>query len=146
MPQTSNKARALSLLKNKKLTISEAARELGVTRQAVSAWNKEAGGVAVKRGRSAVVVSRKIIDVEISHRIEQPGPDQVRETREKAGLSQSQSINLVSPAGRYQTWLEYELPEDNKHHRPIPLPLWELFLLLTDQHPLFELKLRKKKA
>lgn len=30
--------------------------------------------------------------------IEQPGPDQVREAREKAGLSQSQSINLVSPA------------------------------------------------
>lgn len=143
MPQTSNKARALSLLKHQKLTISEAARELGVTRQAVSAWNKEAGGVAVKRGRAAVVVSRKVIRVDISHRIDQPEPEVVRATREKVGLSQAQCIALVSPAGRYQTWLEYELPVEHKQHRPIPLPIWELFLLLTDQHPVWELKKRK---
>lgn len=36
-----------------------------------------------------------------------------------------------------------ELEGDQKGHRAIALPIWELFLLLTDQHPCMRIVLRK---
>jgi len=77
----------------------------------------------------------------ITERINQPTPNAVRQAREKAGLTQSQAAELVSPAvtAPYKTWAGYETPASEpgrrSNHRAIPLATWELFLLLTDQHP-----------
>jgi len=61
----------------------------------------------------------------------------VRAARVVAGLSQTAAAQLVSDAGKkgYRTWQRYEAPTDSPDHREIPNGLWELFLLLTDQHP-----------
>lgn len=85
----------------------------------------------------------------IVERIGQPTPKEVRQAREKAGLTQSQAAELVSPAkiAGYKTWAGYETPAgesgQRSNHRAIPLSTWELFLLLTNQHP--SLKLSKKR-
>jgi hypothetical protein len=70
-------------------------------------------------------------------KLPQPYPEQVRAARKMAGLSQTQASQLVSDAGEksYRTWQRYEAPEGSADHRPIPNGTWELFLLLTDQHP-----------
>lgn len=76
----------------------------------------------------------------IIERIGQPTPEEVRQAREKAGLTQTQAAELVSAAmtAPYKTWAGYETPagESRKksNHRAIPLVVWELFLLMTDQH------------
>ncbi len=72
----------------------------------------------------------------ITERIDQPAPEQVREARERAGLTQTQAAWLVSPASAagYKTWSSYEQPPGTRNHRSIPLAAWELFLLLTKQH------------
>ena len=72
----------------------------------------------------------------ITERIDQPAPDQVREARERVGLTQTQAAWLVSPASAagYKTWSSYEQPVGSRNHRSIPLAVWELFLLLTNQH------------
>ncbi len=81
----------------------------------------------------------------ITERIAQPTPDEVRSTREKAGLTQTQAAQLVSTAktAGYKTWAGYETPAGHpgqrSNHRAIPLAVWELFLLLTNQHPTFSL-------
>lgn len=73
----------------------------------------------------------------IVERIAPPTPAQVRAAREAAGLTQTQAATLisVSRAKPYRTWQNYELAADQRDHRDIPLAVWELFLLLTDQHP-----------
>ena len=55
----------------------------------------------------------------------------------KAGLSQTEASQLVTDAGikGYRTWQRYEAPLGSTDNRAIPIGLWELFLLLTDQHP-----------
>ena len=62
--------------------------------------------------------------------------------REAAGLTQTQAAALVSPAkvASYKTWSAYELEEGNPNRRVIPLAVWELFLLLTDQHPTMQVR------
>jgi hypothetical protein len=77
-------------------------------------------------------------------RISQPTPAQVRQARESAGLTQAQAAQLVSPSEvrPYRTWQNYETPADRSGHRPIPLALWELFLLMTQQHPTMQLQAR----
>lgn len=79
----------------------------------------------------------------ITERITQPTPGQVRAARLAAGLTQVQAAILVSPASKkpYRTWQGYESPIGSKDHRAIPLATWELFLLLTNQHPALKLKL-----
>lgn len=79
----------------------------------------------------------------ITERIYQPTPEEVRAARDKVGLTQTQAAQLISPAQitPYRSWQCYEVAEGQKGGRVIPLAVWELFLLLTDQHP--SLKLRK---
>ena len=78
----------------------------------------------------------------ITERIAQPSPDEIRTARERAGLNQTQAAGLVSPAtaAGYKTWSGYEQPVGTRNHRAIPLAAWELFLLLTKQHPSMHLK------
>lgn len=82
----------------------------------------------------------------IIERVTPPAPDDVRQARERANLTQAQAAELVSTAktAPYKTWAGYETPEGQQNHRAIPLSTWELFLLLTNQHPF--LKLSKKRA
>lgn len=70
-------------------------------------------------------------------KLPQPEPEAIRSARKKAGLSQTEASQLVTDAGvkGYRTWQRYEAPVDGADHRAIPIGLWELFLLLTDQHP-----------
>jgi len=78
----------------------------------------------------------------ITERIRQPSPDEVRAARDRAGLTQAQAAQLISPAQikPYRSWQCYEVPEGQKGGRAIPLAVWELFLLLTEQHPSLTLK------
>lgn len=79
-------------------------------------------------------------------RLPQPTPEEVRAARKAAGLNQTQAAQLIGPAGAkgYRTWQRFEYPVGNKDHRAIHPGLWELFLLLTDQHP--TLKLTRKRS
>jgi hypothetical protein len=73
----------------------------------------------------------------IVERVQQPTPQEVRSARKAAGLTQAQAAALVSPAqgkGAYRAWQGYEADVGKPDHRTIPLPVWELFLLLTGQH------------
>lgn len=82
----------------------------------------------------------------IRDRITQPAPQEVRAARKTAGLTQEQAAALVSPAqgkSSYRAWQVYEVAVEKPDHRAIPLPTWELFLLLTEQHP--SMKLTKKR-
>ena len=85
-----------------------------------------------------------ISDFELTHltasiaaRVQQPSPAQVRQARENVGLTQGQAAQMVSMASvkSYRTWQNYETPVGRLEHRAIPLAVWELFLLLTNQHP-----------
>ncbi len=81
----------------------------------------------------------------ITDRIEEPTPEEVRAARERAGLNQESAGALVSAAGQpRRTWEKWEKPVDFDNHRAMPLATWELFLLLTDQHP--SLKLTKRRS
>lgn len=83
------------------------------------------------------VVHRKIGWLPIASRVALPTPEDVRLTRLQAGLTQTQAAQLVSTAqGQpYRTWQGYEVETGQPGHRTIPLAAWELFLLITDQHP-----------
>jgi len=83
----------------------------------------------------------------ISERVQQPTPQEIRSARKAAGLTQVQAAALVSPAqgkSSYRAWQIYEVDAGKPDHRAIPLPTWELFLLLTGQHQ--TLKLTQKRA
>jgi hypothetical protein len=77
-------------------------------------------------------------------RIAQPMPEEVRAARKKAGLTQAEAAQLVSPAQGtpYRSWQSYEVATGKPGARVIPLAAWELFLLLTDQHPTHQMVLR----
>lgn len=78
----------------------------------------------------------------IVERVTQPAPQEIRSARKAAGLTQAQSAALVSPAqgkSSYRAWQVYEVEIGQPDHRAIPLPTWELFLLLTKQHPTMNL-------
>lgn len=73
----------------------------------------------------------------ITDRVAQPTSAEVKAARLAAGLSQGEAAQLISAATSkpYRTWQGYEAREGQKDHRAIPLATWELFLLLTHQHP-----------
>ena len=75
----------------------------------------------------------------ITARIEQPGPDIVRRARCRAGLGQAEAAQLISSAtsAPHRVWQNFEAIGSN--HRDISPAAWELFLLLTDQHPALRL-------
>lgn len=75
----------------------------------------------------------------------QPTPDEVKAARKAAGLTQTQAAQMIGQAGAkgYRTWQRFEYPVENTDHRAIQPRLWELFLLLTDQHPTLKLVRRR---
>jgi hypothetical protein len=75
----------------------------------------------------------------------QPTPKEVRAARKAAGLTQTGAAQVIGQAGAkgYRTWQRFEYAADNKDHRAINPKLWELFLLLTDQHPTLRLIRRR---
>jgi hypothetical protein len=76
-----------------------------------------------------------------------PSPEEIRAARKHAGLTQTAAGQLVTNAGAkaYRTWQRYEAPLGHPEHRPIPIGLWELFLLLTDQHPTHRMVKKQKR-
>lgn len=84
----------------------------------------------------------------IAKRLPQPTPGEIRQARQQAGLTQAQAAQLVSAAQNqpYRTWQGYEVDAGKPGHRAIPLAAWELFLLLTEQHPTHRIVRRRKGA
>lgn len=80
----------------------------------------------------------------IIQRIDAPSPDEVRAARKAAGLTQADAALLVTDA-TYRSWQNYETRPGSSNANRIPLAVWELFLLMTDQHPGLTLHRRKKK-
>lgn len=83
----------------------------------------------------------------IADRITPPSPKDIRAARKAAELTQKQAAALVSPAkgkASYRSWQPYEAETCKPGHRTIPLSTWELFLLLTGQHP--TMKLTQKRS
>lgn len=80
----------------------------------------------------------------ITERVAQPTPAQVKAARKAVKLTQEEAALLVSPAQERpeRTWQGYEVEVGQPGHRAIPLPTWELFLLLTGQHQAFVLTRR----
>jgi len=66
-----------------------------------------------------------------------PTKEQVKEARLKAGLTQKRAAELIYLAS-YQTWQRFELGQ-----RTMSESDYELFLLLTDQHPVYRLAKRR---
>ena len=95
--------------------------------------------------RVADMGNRKENPPPIVSRVPQPSPEEVRHARQQVGLSQTGAAQLVSAAqGQpYRTWQGYEAEEGVAGHRTIPLAAWELFLLLTDQHPTYRMVRRR---
>lgn len=59
-----------------------------------------------------------------------PTPEEVKEARLSAGITQKDAADLI---GRHvNRWSEYE-----NGVYPMPPPLWELFLVKTNQHPTY---------
>lgn len=78
----------------------------------------------------------------ISQRIDPPAPAEVRAARLAAGLTQAAAALLVADVAverAERTWQNYEAEPGKSHHRTIPLATWELFLILTGQHPVLSL-------
>jgi hypothetical protein len=78
----------------------------------------------------------------ILNRVTRPTPKEIRAARKAAGLTQAEATALVSEAqgtSAYRVWQSWETPANKGNHRPIPLLVWEMFLLLTKQHPTMKL-------
>lgn len=69
--------------------------------------------------------------------IRQPTKEEVRAARRAAGHTQAQAAETVH-LGTSQRWHEYEAGERN-----IDVSRWELYLLLTGQHPSLKVNIRK---
>jgi len=85
----------------------------------------------------------------IHNRITRPTPKEIRTARKAAGLTQAEASALVSEAqgtSAYRVWQAWETPADKGNHRPIPVLVWEMFLLLTDQHPSLKLTRKRRQA
>ncbi|NOS73160.1 MAG: XRE family transcriptional regulator [Methyloglobulus sp.] len=57
--------------------------------------------------------------------METPSPTQIKEAREKAGLTQSQAAALIYKGLR--TWQGWEAPVGEKGHRKMDIAFWELY-------------------
>lgn len=58
-----------------------------------------------------------------------PTPKQIREARQRAGLTQAQAGAVIGKSRR--TWQNWEFPVESKEHRPMDSALFELFLIKT---------------
>lgn len=63
--------------------------------------------------------------------IEQPSPEQIRQARQQAGLTQDQAAQLVH-LGSKTRWAEYEGGARNMDQAR-----WELFLIKSGQHDMY---------
>jgi ribosome-binding protein aMBF1 (putative translation factor) len=81
----------------------------------------------------------------IAERLSAPTPQEVRSARERVGLTQGEAAQLITASAvrPFRTWQNYEIDAGQKGARTIPLPVWELFLLMTDQHPDMRLTVRR---
>ena len=73
---------------------------------------------------------------------EYPTPAQVRAARDAAGHTQEQAAALVGLSGGIR-WAEYERDRDSPTARRIDPARWQLYLLMTDQHPDWRLSRRR---
>lgn len=99
--------------------------------------------IKTKKAQGSIEQPAPILYQPIAQRIEQPSPTEIRVKRKTVGLTQAQATALVSAAqgkSSYRTWQGYEAGVDQHNHRAIPLASWELFLLLTNQHPSMVIK------
>lgn len=60
-----------------------------------------------------------------------PTPEQVKEARQHAGLTQTQAAELVH--SKLRAWQQWESPVDSSSHRAMHPGLWELFCIKTDK-------------
>ena len=73
--------------------------------------------------------------------IQPPIPQEIKQHRLNAGLTQPQAAALCGVALR--TWKGYETPLMSQHSR-IPSPsVWGLFLLALDKHPIYQKPLKR---
>lgn len=135
--------RALKMLKSG-VPVKDVAEKLGVSRQAVYNWDEAAGGVMQKKKKASSQPSKGVIATKIGDRIPVPSPEEIRALRVACGITMKRAAQMTLSSGRYTTWFEYELPVGHKNHHDIPLATWELFLLLTGQHPNMKVTLKSK--
>lgn len=69
--------------------------------------------------------------------IKPPSPDEIRASRDAAGLTQEAAARLIGLSSTAR-WGEYEIGM-----RMPTSQLWELWLLLVDQHPALRLARRR---
>lgn len=113
------------------LAVSE---KLKVSRQTIYNWCKMED---MNIGR--MKPKKDIISSKFEERLPIPTPADIKKARLNAGLTQTQAAEMTTNYGRYHTWRSYEIDKNEKGHCEINLAVWELFLLLTRQHPTMHL-------
>ena len=70
-----------------------------------------------------------------------PTPAQIQQARAVAGHTQQEAAVLVGLSGPSagRTWRRWEADVETPSRREMPPGLFELYLLKTGQHPIFEL-------
>lgn len=71
-----------------------------------------------------------------------PTPAEIRAARDAAGHTQAQAATLVGLSGGIR-WAEYERDQTTATSRRIDPARWQLYLLMTDQHPEWRLSRRR---
>jgi putative transcriptional regulator len=74
-----------------------------------------------------------------------PTPTQIQNARATAGHTQQEAAEAVGLSGPTagRAWRRWEADEGASSRREMPPGLFELYLLKTGQHPVFELARRK---
>jgi DNA-binding transcriptional regulator YiaG len=67
-----------------------------------------------------------------------PTPEQIKQARENAGLTQTQAATLIYKGLR--TWQGWEASEGEKGHRKMDAAFWELFMLKVANPEMIEKK------
>jgi hypothetical protein len=78
-----------------------------------------------------------------------PSPEEIKHARLAAKMTQLDAASLISESKlktAYRTWQAYEAKEGTPAHNKIPVIVWEMFLLLTGQHPTMKLVSKKNKV
>ena len=79
---------------------------------------------------------------EIATRLRQPSPQEIQDTRLRLGLTPDEAGRLITHRPKPgQIWRRYE---PSRRPRTMPLASWELFLLVTGQHPTHQMSLRSR--
>jgi hypothetical protein len=79
---------------------------------------------------------------EIAPRLRQPSPQEIQDTLLRLGLTPDEAGRLITHRPKPgQIWRRYE---PGRHPMAMPLASWELFLLVTGQHPTHQMSLRSR--